>query len=167
MASSTLPFSGKTVLITGGSKGIGGAISLLLAKQGASIAFNYSSDTAAADALVNKIGDTQRCLALKADASSLPGIEKIVALTVEKFGKIDILIPCAGILPMRGIEDTTEEDFDKAYNLNVKGPYFLAQVCPVQSPSVPSLQGQRKRFPTCLLAHTLFFFRLLSRRGRM
>ena len=156
MASTTLPFSGKTVLITGGSKGIGGATSLLLAKQGANIAFNYSSDSAAANELVDKIGDAQRCLALKADASSISAIEKIVALTVEKFGKIDILIPCAGVLAMKGLEDTTEEDFDKTYNLNVKGPYFLAQVCPIRVHWDIADSSPESRSPhACWLAHCI------------
>ena len=129
MASNALlPFEGKTVLITGGSKGIGGATSLLLAKQGANVAFNYSSDTASADALITQIGDAKRCLALKADAGSVPEIEKMVASTVAKFGKIDILIPCAGVLQMKGLTDTSEEDFNHTYDLNVRGPYFLAQV---------------------------------------
>lgn len=46
---------------------------------------------------------------------------------MKRFGKIDILIPCAGLLPMKDLEHTTEDDFDKVMALNVKGPYFLAQ----------------------------------------
>lgn len=124
-----LSLAGKTVLITGGSKGIGGATSLLLAQQGANVAINFSSDAAATDALIAKTGAPERCIAIKGDASSVPEIEKMVAATVEKFGKIDLLIPCAGILPMKDLEHTSEEDFTKTFDLNVKGPYFLAQVC--------------------------------------
>ena len=130
MASNALPLHGKTVLITGGTKGIGGATSLLLANQGANVAFNYSSDSASADALVTRIGDAKRCLALKADAGSVSEIEKMVASTVERFGKIDVLVPCAGILLNKGLSDTTEKDFDRTYDLNVRGPFFLAQVSP-------------------------------------
>ncbi|KAL9099207.1 MAG: hypothetical protein Q9163_005262 [Psora crenata] len=125
--SSATPLAGKTVLITGGTKGIGKATSLLLASQGANIAVNYSSDSAAADALVQKIGDPERCLSIQADASSVPAVEEIVAKTVERFGKIDILIPCAGILRMRDLEHTTEEDFERIWAVNVKGPLFLVQ----------------------------------------
>ncbi|KAL9124802.1 MAG: hypothetical protein Q9217_005910 [Psora testacea] len=121
------PLAGKTVLITGGTKGIGGATSLLLANQGANIAINYCSDSASADALLDIIGRPEHCLAIKADAGSIPGIEKMVAATVEKFGKIDILIPCAGVSPMKDLEHTTEDVFERTIALNVKGPYFLVQ----------------------------------------
>ena len=52
----------------------------------------------------------------------------MVSETVKKFGKIDIVIPCAGIMLLKNLEATTEQDFDKSYHLNVKGPYFLCQV---------------------------------------
>ena len=67
--------------------------------------------------------------AIKGDAGSIPDIESMVEQTVKKFGKIDILIPCAGMLTMRDLEQTTEEDYDTIMKLNVEGPYFLAQVC--------------------------------------
>ncbi|KAL9033785.1 MAG: hypothetical protein Q9214_007344, partial [Letrouitia sp. 1 TL-2023] len=113
--------AGKTALITGGSKGIGAATSLLLAKHGANVAINYSSDSSAADNIVNQIGARQ-AIAVKGDAGSISDIEKVVQQTVTKFGKIDILIPCAGVLPMKDVESTTEADFDATTRLNVKGP---------------------------------------------
>ena len=117
----------KVALITGASKGIGKATALLLAKQGAKVAINYSSDAAAADELVDIIGK-DRAFAIKGNAGSIFDIEKMVKETVDRFGKIDILIPNAGILPMKDLEHTTEEDFDNAFGVNVKGPYFLVQV---------------------------------------
>lgn len=118
--------AGKTALITGGSKGIGAATSLLLAKHGANVAINYSSDSSAADDIVSQIG-TGQAIAVKGDAGSISDIENVVQQTVTKFGKIDILIPCAGVLPMKDVESTTEADFDATVRLNVKGPYFLVQ----------------------------------------
>ena len=129
--------AGKTALITGGSKGIGAATSLLLAQSGANVVINYSSDSSAANELIKKIGN-DRTLAIKGDAGSIPVIEHMVSETVNRFGKIDILIPCAGMLLMKDLEHTTEEDFDKIMGLNVKGPYFLVQVLTLISPLVNS-----------------------------
>ncbi|KAK4694576.1 hypothetical protein P7C71_g3028, partial [Lecanoromycetidae sp. Uapishka_2] len=120
------PLTGLTALITGGSKGIGAATSVLLAQNGANVVINYSSDASAADAIVEKIG-SDHAFAIKGDASSIPAIEHMVSETVKRFGKIDILIPCAGLLFMKDLEHTSEEEFDKIMALNVKGPYFLAQ----------------------------------------
>lgn len=119
--------SGKVALVTGGSKGIGKATSLALAKAGATVVINYASDANAAEALVKEIGPEQ-AFAIQADAGSITGCEQIVKKTVEKFKKIDILIPNAGVLPMKTLEQTTEEDFDRTFAINVKGPYFLVQV---------------------------------------
>lgn len=121
------PFAGKTVLITGGSKGIGAATSLLLAKSGANVAINYSSDSRAAEDVAKQIGH-ERSLLIQGDAGRVQDIERMVSETVKRFGKIDIVVPCAGILLLKNLEATTEADFDKSYQLNVKGPYFLCQV---------------------------------------
>lgn len=134
-----MSLSGKVVLITGSSRGIGKATALRLASEGASIVINYISNEASANNLVEKIG-SDRALAVQADASNLFDLDRLVDSTVAKFGKIDILIPNAGILPMADLEHTTEAGFDEAYNLMVKGPYFLAQVGSEQRPSEPNGQ---------------------------
>ena len=122
-----MSLSGKVVLITGTSKGIGKATAQRLASEGASVVLNYNTDASSANELVQEIGP-ERALAVQADASKLPELNRLVDAAVTKFGKIDILIPNAGIMPMRDLEHTTEEDFDRVYNITVKGPYFLAQV---------------------------------------
>ena len=123
----TKPLADKVAIITGGSKGIGRATALRLAKDGAKMVINYSSDSDAANDLVNEIGK-EYAIAIQADAGSVAGAEKIVDGTMKQFGKIDILIPNAGVLLMRDLESTSEADFNKAIGLNVKGPYFLCQV---------------------------------------
>ena len=124
--SSTL--TNKVALITGGSKGIGRATALTLAAAGAKVVINYSSDSSSADSLVAEIGSSS-ALAIKANAGNVADIESMVKQTVDRFGKIDILIPNAAALQMKDIEQTTEEDFDMMFGLNVKGPLFLVQVC--------------------------------------
>ncbi|KAH0438590.1 hypothetical protein CcaCcLH18_03297 [Colletotrichum camelliae] len=116
----------KVIVITGGSKGIGRAIALSAASQGAKVVVNYSSDSSAADEVVSKIG-SDRAIAVKADNSKMPELQKLVDATVDKFGRIDVLIPNAALMHMRTVENTTEEDFDIMFNTNVKGPYFLVQ----------------------------------------
>ncbi|KAL8717142.1 MAG: hypothetical protein Q9225_005584, partial [Loekoesia sp. 1 TL-2023] len=120
------PIAGKVALITGASKGIGKATALRLAKDGASVVINYSSDAGSAEELVKTIG-SNRALAVQANAGTIAGIEKMVKQTVDKFGKIDILIPNAGTMYSKDLENTTEEEFDMTMALNVKGPFFLCQ----------------------------------------
>lgn len=81
--------------------------------------------------MVKLIGD-DRALAVKADAGRIADIESMVKQAVDKFGRIDIVFANAGILQMRDLESTNEKDFDLTMTLNVKGPYFLVQVCTEQ-----------------------------------
>ncbi|KAI1768919.1 hypothetical protein GGR53DRAFT_476343 [Hypoxylon sp. FL1150] len=121
--------NGKVAIITGASKGIGRASAIALARLGANVVINYSSDEQAAQealAAVKKLG-TGDAILVRADVSTVSGVQSLVKQTVDAFSKIDVLIPNAGILPMKDLEHTTEEDFDRTFALNVKGPYFLAQ----------------------------------------
>ncbi|KAF2469113.1 NAD(P)-binding protein [Lindgomyces ingoldianus] len=132
--SSPAPLTGKIALITGASKGIGAAVTTQLASLGAKVVINYSSDAAPAEALVKKIG-SDNAIAIKADAADVKEIERLVKETVEKWGRIDILMPNAGISPMKDLENTTEEGFERVMGLNVKGPYFLCQKALPHMPS--------------------------------
>lgn len=87
--------NGKVALVTGGSKGIGRATCIALARAGASVVINYSSDATAANELVKEIG-SKHAYAVKADAGSVQGAEAMVKATIDHFGKLDILIPNAG-----------------------------------------------------------------------
>lgn len=117
----------KVVVVTGGSKGIGRAIVIGAAAQGAKVVVNYSSDSSAADEVVRTIG-SERAFAVRADNSKTTELQTLVDSTIDKFGRIDVLIPNAAVMHMRTVENTSEEDFDVMFNTNVKGPYFLVQV---------------------------------------
>lgn len=123
---SSLPLQGKVAVVTGGSKGIGAATATALVTLGAKVVINYGRDSATAETLVKTLG-ADKAYAVQADAGTVSGVEQLVQSTVEKYGKIDILIPNAGILALKDIESTTEADFDRSFALNVKGPYFLVQ----------------------------------------
>ncbi|KAJ5179842.1 NAD(P)-binding protein [Penicillium capsulatum] len=100
--------AGKVAVITGGSKGIGRATALRFAQDGAKVVIQYNSDS-------------------RGDAASVADTEKLIRAAVEKFQHIDILIANAGSLPYKDLLSTSEEDFRRCINLNVKGPYFLIQ----------------------------------------
>ncbi|KAJ4300013.1 hypothetical protein N0V90_005262 [Kalmusia sp. IMI 367209] len=120
--------AGKVALITGASQGIGAATALHLASMGAKVVINYASNAQPAEELVQKIGPDQ-AIAIKANAGDLKDIERLVNETLKwGGGRIDILIPnaAAGALA-NGLDNTSEEDFDKVVGLNVKGPFFLVQ----------------------------------------
>jgi 3-oxoacyl-[acyl-carrier protein] reductase len=86
-----------------------------------------STILASADAVVKEIGE-DRAIAVQADVSKVADIKLLVEETVQKWGKIDILVNSAGIMPMMDLANTTEETYDRAMAVNVKGPYFLTQV---------------------------------------
>ena len=114
--------------MTGASKGIGKAIALALGAAGANVVINYLSSPTSAEEVMQAIG-ADRAIAVKADVSDLSQGKGLVQKTVEKWGKIDILILNAGLLAEKGaLADTTEEDFDRLFKVNVKGPFFLVKV---------------------------------------
>jgi 3-oxoacyl-[acyl-carrier protein] reductase len=122
------PLTGKIVVVTGSSKGIGKATAIALGAAGANVIINYLSSPAAAEEVVQAIG-TDRAIAIKADVSDLSQGKELVHRTVEKWGRIDILVLNAGVLAENGaLRDTTEEEFDRVFRVNVKGPFFLIKV---------------------------------------
>jgi len=120
---------GKVALITGASKGIGRGIAEKLASEGLQLILNYSSDDRAAHETAKLMDDYGvNYHLIKADVSSLTAIERLYQQALNKFGHIDIVVANAGVeLVDRAFIDYSEEDFDKIYNLNVKGTFFVMQ----------------------------------------
>jgi len=121
--------SGKTALVTGASRGIGRATALALAKAGAQVVVHYGSGANKAEAVVAEItkgggrGD-----AVSADLSEPDGAHKLARQVRAIVGdRLDILVANAGISKAATIEETTVEDFDKLFAVNVRAPFFLVQ----------------------------------------
>lgn len=116
--------TGKVALVTGASRGIGRAIALHLAEQGADVAVNYAGSEAAAAEVVSAIEAMGRkAIKLRADVSSYQESEDLVKKTIEFFGKIDILVNNAGITRDNLIMRMKEEEFDQVIATNLKGVF--------------------------------------------
>jgi NAD(P)-dependent dehydrogenase (short-subunit alcohol dehydrogenase family) len=129
----TKPLQNKLALVTGASKGLGKAIALRLARDGAAVIVNYASDKAGADGVVQTITkDGGKAYALQGDVSKVANIRKMFTeldgiLKTHGVKSLDILVNNAGVFPMGGLEDATEETFDKIFDVNVKGLFFTTQ----------------------------------------
>ena len=120
---------GKTALVTGASRGMGRAAALALASMGAQVLVHYSSGAKEAEAVVAEIRKAGgRADAVAADLSAPDGPHKLASLVRAIIGdRLDILVANAGISKSASIEETTVEDFDKLFAVNVRAPFFLVQ----------------------------------------
>lgn len=121
--------NGKTALVTGASRGIGRASALALAKAGAQVLVHYSSQEKAAGAVVAEIrasgGHAEK---VGADLRAPDGPHRLARRVRDIVGdRLDILVANAGISKAASIEDTTVDDFDELFAVNVRAPYFLVQ----------------------------------------
>ena len=120
--------TGKKALVTGGSRGIGRGIALCLAKQGADVAINYRSNTEEAEKVVAEIKVLGRdSFSIQADVSDLASIQKMFGEIKAKWNKLDILVNNAGVAQMTTLEQTTEEEWDRVLNTNLKGQFLCIQ----------------------------------------
>jgi 3-oxoacyl-[acyl-carrier protein] reductase/tetrahydroxynaphthalene reductase len=125
---STPTLAGKRALVTGGSRGIGAAIVRRLAAQGATVAVNYRSDRAAADALVGELTDQGRAAsAFPGDVSVAAQTHELVTAVVSEFGGLDLLVSNAGVEHFGTLETITQADFDLLFQTNVAGQLFVTQ----------------------------------------
>jgi len=120
---------GKTALVTGASRGIGRASALALAAAGAQVLVHYGRGASEADDVVGEICKAGgRSVAVAADLERRDGSHKLAKLARDIVGdRLDILVPNAGVSKSATIEDTSVEDFDRLFAVNVRAPFFLVQ----------------------------------------
>ena len=119
---------GKVALVTGASRGIGRAVALALAGQGAAVAVNYRERAKEAAVVVAEIEKADgRAMAVAADVSDGAAVAGMVAAIEQKLGPVDVLVNNAGLAIIRGIEDVTEEEFDQTIAVNLKSAFLCTK----------------------------------------
>ena len=124
-----MSLQGKVAVVTGGNSGIGAAIVLALAQQGANVVIDYVSHPEATEALVQQVtalGD--RAIGVQADVSQVADLQRLVDTAVQQFGRLDIMVNNAGIETRTSVLETTEEQYDKVMAVNLKSAFFGTQV---------------------------------------
>lgn len=119
---------GHVALVTGASRGIGAAIALGLAEAGAAVAVNYRERAGDAEAIVASIqAGGGRAIAVAADVSQAASVKEMVEQVAAALGPVDILVNNAGVAIVRGIDDLTEDDFDRTIAVNLKSAFLCTQ----------------------------------------
>jgi len=114
----------KVTIVTGASRGIGATIAKTLARAGAIVVVNYAGSQKAADEVVkNIIAEGGIATAVQADVSQPAEVKRMFNEVITKFGRVDVLVNNAGIMINKLIADTTDEDFSKQFDINVKGVF--------------------------------------------
>ncbi len=118
----------KTIIVTGGSRGIGAAIVSLLAKENYNIVLNYNKSEEIAKKMQEEFTSLGKTVEIfKADVSKREEVKKLVEFTIEKFGKIDVLINNAGISQTKLFTDITDEDWNNMLNVNLNSVFYMSQ----------------------------------------
>jgi len=146
---------GKNAIVTGGSRGIGTAICLDLAANGANVALNYRKSAAEAEHVVEQIRKMGRkALAIQADVSNFQDAQNMVKRVIEEFGSLEILVNNAGINWDGVIWKMTEEQWDAVINVDLKGTFnYCRAVAPIfreqkygKIVNITSINGMRGKF---------------------
>jgi len=123
----------KVAIVTGGNSGIGKAIVLELARQGANVTIDYVSHPDATEELEKRVaalGD--RAIGVEADVSKIADLERLISATVKAFGRLDIMVNNAGIETRTSVLETNEEQYEKVLQVNLKSAFFGTQLAAKQ-----------------------------------
>ncbi|KAI0473237.1 tetrahydroxynaphthalene reductase [Xylariaceae sp. FL0804] len=128
MSNRAKPLAGKVALVTGAGRGIGRGIALELGSRGAAVVVNYSRSSSAADGVVGELSKLGvKAVALKADISAPAEVAALFEQAVAHFGGVDIVVSNAGMEVWCEEAEVTPELFDRVFNLNCRGQFFVAQ----------------------------------------
>jgi 3-oxoacyl-[acyl-carrier protein] reductase len=125
-----MSLQGKVAIVTGSARGIGATVAVSLAQAGADIVINYvsSSSKIHAEAVAKAVQSAgSQALVVQADLASLEALDSLVKKTVERFGKIDILVNNGGVVEFQPIGTITPETYQKIFDINVRAIVFLSQ----------------------------------------
>ena len=123
----------KVAIVTGGNSGIGKAIVLALAAQGAKVVIDYLFDPDATEDLIKEVTELgTEAVGCQADVSKVDDLHKLVGEAVTRFGRLDIMVNNAGVETRTSVLDTTEEQYDKVLDVNLKSAFFGTQVAAQQ-----------------------------------
>jgi NAD(P)-dependent dehydrogenase (short-subunit alcohol dehydrogenase family) len=120
--------SGKVALVTGAQQGIGRAIAVALAGEGADVAVNFLDDPAGAERVAGEIrGLGRKAITVRADVSRITDVEALVARVRSDLGPPDVLVNNAGVFPRSEFLDLSEAEWDEVLGVNLKGGFLCAQ----------------------------------------
>ncbi len=128
-----MTLKGKVAIVTGGNSGIGKAVTLSLAEQGANLVIDYVADEQATEDLeqqIVKLGD--KAIGVDADVSKVEDLQMLIDQAVKEFGRIDVMVNNAGVETRTSVLDTTEEQYEKVLAINLKSAFFGTQIAAKQ-----------------------------------
>ena len=128
-----MTLKGKVAIVTGGNSGIGKAVVLALAEAGANVVIDYVFDEKATEELEQQCVDLgEKAIGIEADVSKIADLERLIGGAVDAFGRLDIMVNNAGVETRSSVLDTTEQQYDKVLDINLKSAFFGTQLAAKQ-----------------------------------
>jgi 3-oxoacyl-[acyl-carrier protein] reductase len=122
------PLEGQVAVVTGGGRGIGRAVAVALARQGASVAVGYRERSADADETLRQVQEAgAQGIAVAGDVSRRADVERLIGAALEAYGRIDVLVTSAGVLQQKPFAEITADDWDHVMDVNLKGTFLCCQ----------------------------------------